>query len=587
MKELFLMKALKLLNSLKLIKISIFFIFLNISVLSNEPEDIWNLKKKNDNLINETILSENSKDKLIKNENTISIEKNIFGSEISFENLQLVGIYDPIENNLNLNMWSNSNGDQIISIMKKINMLNLSEDANEILKIALLTNSYFPQKEITIEDFINFKIKFLKKNNNLELIEEYLDKNKNVPSNKKLIRHLVNEKLLSGSFQDSCEFLLNNKNYDDDNYLDKFKILCLINIDKKEDAQIIYDVKKEMGFNDAFFDEKFNILMGYSKKKTNSLSENSVLDFHLSKITNFKFDYKPNEKTPRFIWRYLSQYNLLEKVNNVDLENEEKIKTLEKATNDSNYSEIDLLNLYKRFQFNINQFLSLNETLKVLPSYKGRALLYQRLLLTYDENEKIKLIKRLDDSFKNEKLENAFNLELSRILSTIDINNISSEYTNFYQDNIISKKKATGKIKFNNKIIHQSKLLNYFLKDVEIEKISKDTNDLLKKVKADKKYIFSNKDKMLIDSLKYDGATLQKKYENVYEQDPNIPIDLQVLINDNDIGMILLRLVEIIGEDQIENIGTETLYFITTVLNEIDLDNIRNSILLKTLPIKI
>ena len=581
------MKALKLLNSLKLIKISIFFIFLNISVLSNEPEDIWNLKKKNDNLINETILLENRKDEISKNENTISIEKNIFGSEISFENLQLVGIYDPIENNLNLNMWSNSNGDQIRSIMKKINMLNLSEDANEILKIALLTNSYFPQKEITIEDFINFKIKFLKKNNNLELIEEYLDKNKNVPSNKKLIRHLVNEKLLSGSFQDSCEFLLNNKNYDDDNYLDKFKILCLINIDKKEDAQIIYDVKKEMGFNDAFFDEKFNILMGYSKKKTNSLSENSVLDFHLSKITNFEFDYKPNEKTPRFIWRYLSQYNLLEKVNNVDLENEEKIKTLEKATNDSNYSEIDLLNLYKRFQFNINEFLSLNETFKVLPSYKGRALLYQRLLLTYDENEKIKLIKKLDDSFKKEKLDNAFNLELSKILSTIDINNISSEYTNFYQDNIISKKRAGGKIKFNNKIIHQSKLLNYFLKDVEIEKISKDTNDLLKKVKADKKYIFSNKDKILIDSLKYDGATLQKKYENVYKQDPNIPIDLQVLINDNDIGMILLRLVEIIGEDQIENIGTETLYFITTVLNEIDLDNIRNSILLKTLPIKI
>ena len=154
------MKALKLLNSLKLIKISIFFIFLNISVLSNEPEDIWNLKKKNDNLINETILLENRKDEISKNENTISIEKNIFGSEISFENLQLVGIYDPIENNLNLNMWSNSNGDQIRSIMKKINMLNLSEDANEILKIALLTNSYFPQKEITIEDFINFKIKF-------------------------------------------------------------------------------------------------------------------------------------------------------------------------------------------------------------------------------------------------------------------------------------------------------------------------------------------------------------------------------------------------------------------------------------------
>ena len=59
-----------------------------------------------------------------------------------------------------------------------------------------------------------------------------------------------------------------------------------------------------------------------------------------------------------------------------------------------------------------------------------------------------------------------------------------------------------------------------------------------------------------------------------------------MLINDEDIGMILLRLVEIIGEDNIEDLGTETLYFITTTLNKIDLDTIRNNILIKTLPQK-
>ena len=57
-----------------------------------------------------------------------------------------------------------------------------------------------------------------------------------------------------------------------------------------------------------------------------------------------------------------------------------------------------------------------------------------------------------------------------------------------------------------------------------------------------------------------------------------------MLINNNNIGMILLRLVEIIGEDQIENLGTETLYFITAVLNEMNLDNLRNKIIIKTLP---
>ena len=79
----------------------------------------------------------------------------------------------------------------------------------------------------------------------------------------------------------------------------------------------------------------------------------------------------------------------------------------------------------------------------------------------------------------------------------------------------------------------------------------------------------------------------KKKYSNLYEKTANIPTDLQVLINNEDIGMILLRLVEIIGEDKIDRLGTETLYFITTVLNEVDLDKFRNNILLKTLPLKI
>ena len=92
---------------------------------------------------------------------------------------------------------------------------------------------------------------------------------------------------------------------------------------------------------------------------------------------------------------------------------------------------------------------------------------------------------------------------------------------------------------------------------------------------------------MIIDSLKSDGVTLDKKFDNLYNDEPNIPTDLQVLINNDDIGMLLLRLTEIIGEDKIETLGTETLYFIISVLNETNLDTIRNNILLKTLPVKI
>ena len=51
--------------------------------------------------------------------------------------------------------------------------------------------------------------------------------------------------------------------------------------------------------------------------------------------------------------------------------------------------------------------------------------------------------------------------------------------------------------------------------------------------------------------------------------------------------MVLLRLVEIIGEDDLENLDSDSLYFMTSILNRLNLDSIRNKLLLKVLPLKI
>ena len=220
----------------------------------------------------------------------------------------------------------------------------------------------------------------------------------------------------------------------------------------------------------------------------------------------------------------------------------------------------------------------------MLPNYKGRALLYQRLLLTQNSETKLNLAKLIKTSMINDNIEDAFKKELSKILKNIEVENVPANFSNFYKKYVMENNVSQNEIKFNNKIIHQSKLINYFIKNYNIEKAEKETNDLLKKIKADKKYVFSNKDKMILDSLKSDGVTLDKKFQNLYEYDPNIPTDLQVLINNEDMGMLLLRLAEIVGEDSIENLGTETLYFIIAVLNETNLDTIRNKILLKVLP---
>ena len=91
-----------------------------------------------------------------------------------------------------------------------------------------------------------------------------------------------------------------------------------------------------------------------------------------------------------------------------------------------------------------------------------------------------------------------------------------------------------------------------------------------------------------MESLVSDGVKIKKNYKSMFNFDQsNVPTDIQLLINNNEFGMVLLRLVEIIGEDNLENLDSDTLYFMSTILNQLNLDSVRNKILLKVLPLKI
>ena len=105
---------------------------------------------------------------------------------------------------------------------------------------------------------------------------------------------------------------------------------------------------------------------------------------------------------------------------------------------------------------------------------------------------------------------------------------------------------------------------------------------------VNKKYFLSKKDIILLDSLKSDGVKIDKKFNNLYKIDTSeIPSDLQVMINNNEKGAALLRIVEVIGQDDLERIDEDTMYFIISTLNQLDMDYIRNRILLKVLPLKV
>ena len=50
---------------------------------------------------------------------------------------------------------------------------------------------------------------------------------------------------------------------------------------------------------------------------------------------------------------------------------------------------------------------------------------------------------------------------------------------------------------------------------------------------------------------------------------------------------MLNRIVEIIGQDKLERMDEDTVYFIIRTLNQLNIDYIRNKILFKVLPLKI
>ena len=585
------MKILKLLNKKYLLIFIIFFLLFSLNLRADdEPIDIWNLEKKVEQNSSVTV-SENDESNEIK----IDINKNdpnsaintIYSDPLGENKISIVGLYDPEDHGLNIDMWSNSDGNEIKLILNKLDKTNLSKDSNEILDIALLTNSYLPKENITEEKFIDFKLKYLIKNNDKNLIKSYLIKNEKNIYNSKLIKFYINDYAENSELENACKIFDEVKYFGND-YINKFQIYCLIDQKKREEAQLLFDLNKETGLEDDFYENKFNFLMEYIEKADGKISDKNILNFHLSHRTNSDFTYQPNKNTPKFIWRYLSSSNLLENIDTINLEDAEKISLIEKATHEQNYEEKELFELYKRFQFNINQLLNVKDSYKLLQNYEGRALLYQRLILTQDINQLLDLSYKLKDSFIKDNIENAFNIELKKILNNIDEEDVPSNYSSFYVYNLTTPILEKKNIKINNKIIHQSKLLKYFEDQNDVKKAEDDLNKLLKSIKKNKDYNVSIKDLILLESLVSDGVVIKKKYKNMFQFDQsNVPTDIQLLINNNEVGMVLLRMVEIIGEDDLENLDSGTLYFMSTILNHLNLDSIRNHILLKVLPLKI
>ena len=157
------MKILKLLNK-KFFTI-IFFLLLGLNSYAenqDQPIDIWNtekIKKKNNTSNQEIIIKDEENSQTSFQSDIYKMQPATNSSNIEFEqnlnsnDIKIVGLYDPEDFALDINMWTNSDGDQIKNIFSKLKKMNLSKDASEILNISILTNAYYPEKILQKKNF--------------------------------------------------------------------------------------------------------------------------------------------------------------------------------------------------------------------------------------------------------------------------------------------------------------------------------------------------------------------------------------------------------------------------------------------------
>jgi hypothetical protein len=565
-------------------------IFLYFSPLNSEEKiDIWKNKVKKQTIKDkETINKKNSQELNLESIKTIELKQNIQIEEGSLntniKESKVYGIYDPADNDFSLNMWSSTKAEDIKASLKRLEKVKLSKTATQILERILLSFSYAP-KDMKEDEFADLKINWLIKNKRSVLIENFLKQNQEFKSKSKAVQYLVDENIAKADIKEGCQKIKFIDAKIKDAYLEKFKIYCLIFNNKKSEAQLLLDLLREQKQTDEFYNDKINFLLGFSDKTTIKINENNLLNFYLSSITAKEFNFKPNKNTKEEIWRYLNASNLIKLE---DASDKERLKELELAANQGQMDADIIFKIYEQISFNLNELINAKNIYQTLNGSDARSLIYQKYLLTEDNDTKIEYLFLLEELFKKENLTKVYSKFLSNKIEEIGIDNISERYQESAQSRIISEDELVlGKIKYNDKILHQSKIIKYYIEEEKEKKVQKDIDKIFKRISKNRKYFYSAKDLALADSLISDGFSLPSNFDyGELSKKYDIPNNLLQLIDNNQSAFLALKIVEIIGEDEPHQLDPETIYFITNLLNKMNLKKIRNIVFNSALPLR-
>ena len=190
----------------RIVVIIIYFCFLFSNINAEESIDIWKnqkstIIKKND----AAIIKESPKINILEKNNSNQKITIIEEKQTEPEQVQLLGLHDPGKNDLTLNMWVNSDGELIKSTFNRISKINLSDFSEKLFEEVIFTYSYPPNKNLSQDEFLKFKINWLINNSKIELIENFLNNNLEFKGRSKLIKYLVDHYIATADISKSCE----------------------------------------------------------------------------------------------------------------------------------------------------------------------------------------------------------------------------------------------------------------------------------------------------------------------------------------------------------------------------------------------
>jgi len=557
----------KLLN--RAIFLTIFFISIFLQPSLSDIKDIWkqsqNIKKIQPNSNSEfgsqqelppTTINPTSQQQL----GTSSIQEVKIKKET---NEVIFGIYDPGTTGIPVNFWSGIDSKLFQTFSSDLLSGQNSFATNHIIKKIFFSKVNLSEFDDKGMSYLNFISLFLAQQKDIDLIDSVINQNNLLLNNEKLLNYLINDNFASYEIKKTCKYATQLGAEIVNFELQKFKVFCLVQAKENKKALAQLELMKEAGFKDSFFVQKVNYLQGMLLSKKGGENIDSLLNIHLSIISDPEFNpsysiFKNSLNKKKYFFksplveRVVSKNNTLE--SGYTTEDEfELIKFLESGS-DTNIFPVDrLLPFYKKIIFGIDDLLSPLEMYSKYHPSKGRALLYQAILLTRDQEQKLAFMLELKKNYTQNKSPTLGNALYFQLVENINKKYLSKDLLNEIQIYNENSNKKINSIETNNAYLHTSDAIS-LLAEKKINKKKMKVLNKFSKLVAKNKYSLNEKDLAMIYLLSEKKISLPGELKKSLSSDEiYIPNKIYNLLEKNQFDLAtveLLRLIKSLKESK-------------------------------------